>query len=132
MRKIFWYTILVFFFCMGCDANANLNKHKPIIEKSPTYQDVITEEEVEDEYEPVDEDEQLKQILLDKAKEIYAKHRINIISFLVKWIAILFGTVLCLYWIIRLLNLISPYRLGFTFVWVMLCLLSIIYITSNI
>ena len=130
MKKKILYIILAFF-TLGCNthiskpsppqqllppkyAELHLSK-KPVIIKNAEFSYTQT----------LDEDEQLKQIITEKIKEAYEENRENIIIFLIKWIHIFFGTILVLYWLVQLLNLLLPPRLGFIIVWYVLFLLAI-------
>ena len=154
MKKKIWYIIIVFFVCLGCESivkaddveNADdlitdvrppkpfagqqpakknpptTKPHKKIILASPDNrpEEIIIE---------VDEDEQIKQILIEKAKKIYNENRDNIRLFLIRWVCNIFYVILALYWLLKLFNWVFGNRAGFIILWLILliaCLTCVI------
>jgi len=157
MKKKIWYIVIVFFFCLGCESivkaddveNADdlitdvrppkpfagqqiqeknpptTKPHKKIILASPDNrpEEVIIE---------VDEDEQIKQILIEKATKIYNENRDNIKSFLLKWISIIFVGVFMLYLIVKTIDELVRAKVGFIIVWMILTIVCIICVFTLI
>ena len=146
MKKIVWYIVIVFFFCLGCEVQAQEKSPHPIITdirpyvpakpdvnptvvldkvalETPTTKPVIKEAifaRPESSTEEVDEDEQIKQILIEKAKKIYNENRDNIRLFLIRWVCNVFYVILALYWLLKLFNWIFGNRAGFIILWLIL------------
>jgi len=75
-----------------------------------------------------DEDEQLKQILIEKAKKAYEEHRENIKSFLCRIVIYVFAIILFLNFLVKMLNKYLSYPFGFLIVMIALATLAIVSI----
>ena len=74
--------------------------------------------------EKIDEEQEIKDRLVDKIGKWYETNDVKYIICLS--VFILFMFILVLYWFTRLINKLSPKKIGFTFVWVLMLLLIMI------
>lgn len=155
VKKIIIY-IIVAFFCMGCDLNQkvvvndeilqkktylenhsenNNEQHKDIEQISriefiqaikqievKSFSDTEVTEQIKSE--KIDEEQEIKDRLVDKIGKWYETNDVKYIICLS--VFILFMFILVLYWFTRLINKLSPKKIGFTFVWVLMLLLIMI------
>ena len=151
--------IIIAFFCMGCDLNQkvvvsneilqkktylenhsenNTEQHKDIEQISriefiqainqievKSFSDIEVTEQ--NKSEKIDEEQKIKDRLVDKISKWYETNDVKYIIALS--VFILFMFILVLYWFTRLINKLSPKKIGFTFVWVLMLLLIMIGIT---
>ena len=104
---------------------------KEIIEETTETMQAASPDPTDTVYKPdetIDEDEQIKQIVIQKAKAVWKEYRENILLFIAKIIAYVTGFFLAFHWLVRLINRYSSWKLGYTFVVIALASIGILYV----